>query len=144
MGASGVVYVMAGFWLMSYFLIERSQTLGNRAIRCIGFFLILLIPDAFSPVVSYRTHAIGFVLGWLAAIPHYFLIRTRLRAAEVLQIETDADIALDESVDTGNQRDGRNEFGENTQGRTGRQEFDSERDAHTKPDSAVIIPIKKC
>lgn len=147
MGASGVVYVMAGFWLMSYFLIERGQTLGNRAIRCVGFVLILLIPDAFSPVVSYRTHAIGFLLGWCAALPHYFARRQRLRAAEVLKIETDSDIPPDlsheEAIAAGNQPDGGDKLSEDAQRRTGREKLDSQRNAQAEPQAAVIMPIKK-
>ena len=83
-GASGAVYVMAGFWLAMYLGIERSQTVANRIIRCVGFTLILLIPEAFEPTVSYRTHAIGFLLGLAAAIPYFLGNRARFRAAEVV------------------------------------------------------------
>ncbi|MBI3557311.1 MAG: rhomboid family intramembrane serine protease [Deltaproteobacteria bacterium] len=83
-GASGAVYVMAGFWLAMYMGIERGHSVANRLIRCVGFTLILLIPEAFEPVVSYRTHAIGFGFGVLAAIPYYFWNRARFRMAEVV------------------------------------------------------------
>ncbi len=83
-GASGAVYVMAGFWLAMYFGIERSQSVANRIVRCVGFTLVLLIPEAFEPVVSYRTHAFGFGLGLLGALPYFWSNRARFRMAEVV------------------------------------------------------------
>jgi len=62
-GASGLVYLMSGIWLVLYFLIDRRYSVPNRLLRTTGFSLLLLIPTSYSPGVSYRTHGIGFFVG---------------------------------------------------------------------------------
>jgi rhomboid protease GluP len=83
LGASGMVYWMAAFWLASYFLIERKLSWGRRLVNCAGFTLILLVPETFEPAVSYRAHAVGFVLGLLFGVAHFLFRRREFRAAEV-------------------------------------------------------------
>jgi rhomboid protease GluP len=70
LGASGLVYLLAGFWFAMYVLIERHRPLLARMIRVIGVALAVLFPTTFEPEVSYRTHFIGFVVGILVAIPY--------------------------------------------------------------------------
>ncbi|HEY7161555.1 MAG TPA: rhomboid family intramembrane serine protease, partial [Acidobacteriota bacterium] len=90
-GASGVVYCMAGFWLTLFVLIERRYSIANRLMRSIGFFLIVFVPSTFEPTVSYRAHAIGFVLGILSAIMYFVINRKIIREAETFELEeTDA------------------------------------------------------
>ncbi len=87
LGASGVVYQMAGFWLTLYVGLERRHAPGRRLLRAAGFLLVVLVPTSFSPEISYRTHAIGFGVGVLAATLYFAVHKTRLRRAEV--VETD-------------------------------------------------------
>ena len=89
-GASGVVYLMAGFWLAMYVLIERSLSVGHRLLRAVGFSLILLVPEVFDPSVSYLAHAIGFEIGFAAAIPIFFARRSWFRSFDVIATENDA------------------------------------------------------
>lgn len=86
-GASGVVYCMAGFWLTLFVLIERRYSIANRLMRSIGFFLIVFVPSAFDPSVSYRSHAIGFVCGILSAALYFVKNRKRLREADIFELE---------------------------------------------------------
>ena len=86
-GASGVVYCMAGFWLTLFVLIERRYSIANRLMRSIGFFLIVFVPSAFDPSVSYRAHAIGFVCGILSAGLYFIKNRKRLREADIFELE---------------------------------------------------------
>jgi rhomboid protease GluP len=86
-GASGVVYCMAGFWLTLYVLIERRYSIANRLMRSIGFFLIVFVPSTFEPSVSYRAHAIGFVFGILAAVLYFLKNQRRIREAESFELE---------------------------------------------------------
>jgi rhomboid protease GluP len=86
-GASGLVYCLAGFWLTMYLFIERRYSFGARLLRCIGFALVMLFPTAFEPAVSYRTHAIGFAAGIVAANVYFRKYRMRFREAEVYQLE---------------------------------------------------------
>jgi len=81
-GASGVVYQMAGFWLTCYILIERSRSVNRRILHVVGISLILLIPTAASPEVSYRSHLIGFLLGAAAGLAYFFMKRDWLRSRE--------------------------------------------------------------
>jgi rhomboid protease GluP len=84
-GASGVVYCMAGFWLMLYVLIERRFSIGKRVVRSVGFALVVFVPTAFEPSVSYRAHAIGFFLGVLSALFYYRRQREIFNQAEVVE-----------------------------------------------------------
>ncbi len=86
-GASGVVYWMFGFWLSVYLLIERRLGLGKRIVRALGFSIIVLIPTALKPEVSYRTHAIGFGLGVAFGLIYFAARKSTLRAAERVEME---------------------------------------------------------
>lgn len=81
-GASGLVYWMAGFWLTMFLLIERRYSVFNRILRSLGFALITLVPTSFDPSVSYRAHAIGFGLGILFAAIYFLRKKKFFREAE--------------------------------------------------------------
>lgn len=83
MGASGVVYILAGLWLSSYFFIERQHSIGHRLLRLTGFSLVMLLPATLTPGVSYRTHAIGAAVGVVFGIVHFLVRKPAIRAAEV-------------------------------------------------------------
>ncbi len=95
LGASGVVYLMAGFWFTSYVFIERSRSVNKRILHVMGVSLILLIPSAVSPEVSYSSHMIGFAAGVASGLVYYFRNRERLRAREVRVPEHDEDLPPD-------------------------------------------------
>lgn len=82
LGASGTVYLMAGFWFTSYICIERSRSISRRIVHVLGISMILLIPSAVSPKVSYSSHIIGFLVGLAAGLVYYFLNKQRLLARE--------------------------------------------------------------
>ena len=86
-GASGVIYLMAAFWLTLYVCLERRHSVGKRIIRATGFLLIVLIPTGYNPQTSYRTHAIGFGFGVLVAIFYFLLNKRRLHRAEEVEID---------------------------------------------------------
>lgn len=69
-GASGLVYVLAGFWFTMFVLIDSPRPLWIRFMRATGVSLVILFPTTFEPEVSYRTHAIGFIIGILFALPY--------------------------------------------------------------------------
>jgi membrane associated rhomboid family serine protease len=87
LGASGVVYLMAGFWLTSYLFIERRLGIGKRRLRAIGFGLIVLVPTVWEPSVSYRTHGIGFGVGVLFAVAYFSQKKDELRKAERVEMD---------------------------------------------------------
>lgn len=86
LGASGVVYLMAAFWLTLYVCLERRYSIGKRILRAMGFLLIVLIPTSYSPQTSYRTHAIGFGIGVLIAVVYFLANKNRFRFAEEVEI----------------------------------------------------------
>ena len=86
-GASGMVYLMAAFWLTMYLLLERRHPLGKRFLRALGVGLVVLMPGAFDNSISYRTHWIGAVTGLLAALVFFRLFRALFRTAEVSEAE---------------------------------------------------------
>jgi rhomboid protease GluP len=86
-GASGLVYLMAGFWLVMYVFIERRFSIKKRLTRSVGVGLIVLMPTAFQPSVSYRTHAIGFLMGVAAGIACFLLRKPAIREAEVVEFD---------------------------------------------------------
>ena len=86
-GASGLVYLMAGFWLVMYVLIERRLPLRKRLLRSVGVGLVVFMPTALQPFVSYRTHAIGFAVGITAAIICFMIGKSSIRSAEIMEME---------------------------------------------------------
>jgi membrane associated rhomboid family serine protease len=78
---------MAGFWLALYLMVERRSRLGRRLVRAVGFGAIVLVPTAFDPTVSYRTHFIGLVVGIALALAYFAKHKQRLRAAERVAYE---------------------------------------------------------
>ena len=86
-GASGAVYLMAAFWLMTYVLVERTHRLKRRVLVAIGIALIVLVPSNLAPQVSYRTHAIGCALGLIVALGYFQARKDQIRALETFQIE---------------------------------------------------------
>ena len=86
-GASGLVYWMAGFWLCMYLLVERSVGLGKRVLRAVCLALLVLVPTTFQANVSYRTHAIGLALGAVSALVYFQRNREFIRTAEVVEEE---------------------------------------------------------
>jgi len=86
-GASGVVYLMAGFWLTLYVLVQRTRSLSKRLILAIGIGLVVLVPTNLSPEVSYRTHLIGFAIGVMSAIGYFQARKERIRSLETIEIE---------------------------------------------------------
>jgi rhomboid protease GluP len=86
-GASGLVYWMAGFWLSMYLLVERSVGPGKRALRVGCVALLVLLPSSFQANVSFRTHAFGLGLGVVSALVYFRRNRESIRAAEVVELE---------------------------------------------------------
>ena len=90
-GASGLVYLMAGFWLTLYLFIERRYPFGKRLFRAIGFALLVLAPASYQAEVSYRAHAIGFLVGVSVGATYFAIQKRTLRRAEVLELDEDWD-----------------------------------------------------
>jgi rhomboid protease GluP len=91
LGASGLVYWMAGFWLSMYLLVERSVGPGKRVLRVVCLALLVLLPSTFEANVSYRSHAIGLGLGVLSALVYFQRNRESIRTAEVVEPEESLD-----------------------------------------------------
>jgi rhomboid protease GluP len=85
-GASGVVYWMAGFWITLYGFVERSHSVAIRLLRMMGVALILLVPQEFQIHVSYLAHAVGFALGVFAGSVYFVLSRKEIRKADEWEI----------------------------------------------------------
>ncbi len=86
-GASGLVYWMAGFWLSMYLLVDRSLALGKRIMRAVVIALLVLFPTTLQENVGYRVHAIGFGLGVASAFVYFQRNRAFIRATEVVEME---------------------------------------------------------
>ncbi len=95
MGASGLIYVMAGFWLVLYLFVDRRYSLGQRLFRASGFSLIFLVPTSYKAGISYRTHGIGFALGILFGAIYFLIARNRLRSFDRIAPDEDDDQNLD-------------------------------------------------
>ena len=81
-GASGLLYLLAGAWLTLYVLVERRLTVPRRLLRAVGVFLVVLVPTSIEPEVSYRAHAIGFFFGICLALAYFLARRDTIRGAE--------------------------------------------------------------
>lgn len=87
LGASGVVYVLAGMWFSLYLGIERRFGPGKRLLRSTGVMLVVLFPTTFEPTTSYRAHAIGFAVGVLGGFIYWFINRHYFSQFEVIKVE---------------------------------------------------------
>lgn len=86
-GASGLVYWMAGFWLSMYLAVERTLSPGKRVLRAVGIALVILLPTTFDEHVGYRVHAIGFGLGTISAFVYFRMHRQAIRGAEAVEVD---------------------------------------------------------
>ena len=62
-GASGMIYGMIALWLVLYLRFDKERRPPVRAMRAVGFALLLLFPTTYEPQVSYLAHASGFAAG---------------------------------------------------------------------------------
>jgi rhomboid protease GluP len=92
LGSSGVVYLMAGFWLTMYILVERRITIGRRLLHGLGVGLIVLMPSAFQANVSYRTHAFGLAIGIVSAIVYFLSSKHAIREDEEIEYREEDDL----------------------------------------------------
>ena len=83
LGASGLVYLLGGFWLSLYFFIQRQHKWPNRLLRVTGIGIMIFLPSTFVPTTSYRSHAIGFAIGILIGTLYFFNNRKKIRSYEV-------------------------------------------------------------
>ena len=86
LGASGLVYILGGFWLTLYPLVQRQYSVGSRLLRVIGIALVIFLPSTFVPTTSYRAHAIGFSVGVLMGLWYFRKHREQIRAFETYKI----------------------------------------------------------
>ncbi len=82
LGASGLVYLLGGFWLILYMFIQKQHSLSKRIVRTIGMALMVFFPTSFEATTSYRTHFIGFLLGCLWGLIYYFLNKKWIKKEE--------------------------------------------------------------
>lgn len=81
-GASGMLYLLAGAWLTLYVLVERRLSVPKRLVRVIGFFLVVLVPTSIRPEVSYRAHFIGLFFGICLGLAYFLARRDAIRQGE--------------------------------------------------------------
>lgn len=86
LGASGLVYILGGFWLTLYPLVQRQYSVGSRLLRVTGIALVIFLPSTFVPTTSYRAHAIGFAVGVLMGLWYFRKHKDQIRAFETYKI----------------------------------------------------------
>lgn len=73
-GASGIVFAMAGLHTSLYLLLETRYRLPTRLLRVAGVLVVLLFPHEYSPTTSYMAHGVGLgvgIISGLIAAPHF-------------------------------------------------------------------------
>ena len=83
LGASGVVYLMAGAWATLFVFIERKAHPLKRVMAAIGVSTMLFFPTRYEPEISYLAHGLGFLAGIMTALTYFFFAKDKIRAAEV-------------------------------------------------------------
>lgn len=81
-GASGWVYLLGGTWLSLYILIDKNSSFFKRIFKGIAVGLIIFFPQSYLPEVSYRTHAIGFLVGIFTGLFYYIIKRKEILSFE--------------------------------------------------------------
>ena len=82
-GASGLVYVLAGFWLTMFWLVQRQHLWHRRLLRIVGVAAVILLPSTFEPNTSYLAHGIGFAVGVAYSGLYFFMNKEIIRSHEV-------------------------------------------------------------
>ncbi len=86
LGASGWVYLLGGFWLTLYLLIQRQYRFSRRLMRVFGIALMVFFPTSFEPTTSYRTHFIGFIVGVAMGLYFFYSNKKKILAYEEYKI----------------------------------------------------------
>jgi membrane associated rhomboid family serine protease len=68
LGASGMVYGMVAMWLVLYIRFDHKGWWVKRAMRSLGFALLVLFPQTYEANVSYTAHGAGFLIGGLVGL----------------------------------------------------------------------------
>ena len=85
LGISGLSYWAAGAWLTLFILIDTRKSLRRRISYAIFISGMLLVPEKFSPDISYINHFWGLLFGVLCGLAIYKRNRQVIRAAEIYQ-----------------------------------------------------------
>lgn len=94
-GISGVIYFMAGFWLILYIFVERRFTLSRRIINSTAIGLIFLFPEVLQTRVSYLAHGLGLGLGLIFGLAYFYFQKESIRSHERwIEVPPDPDIIL--------------------------------------------------
>ena len=86
LGASGLVYLLGGFWLSLYLFIQRQYTISSRIMRVLGIALMVFFPTSFEATTSYRTHFIGFIIGVAMGFFYFFKNKQSIQEYEVYKV----------------------------------------------------------
>ena len=82
LGASGLVYLLGGCWASLYVFLDTTISVWKRIFKAFGVSLIIFWPQTLMPEVSYRTHAIGFLIGIITGIVYFLIKRKYLKSFE--------------------------------------------------------------
>lgn len=96
-GISGIVYWLGAVYLTLYLLIENREKINRRIMKSIGIALILFFPTILKENVSYLSHALGFLFGFLSAISYYLINLKKIKSNEKYEYKIeydDDDLAL--------------------------------------------------
>jgi rhomboid protease GluP len=85
LGASGLVYLLGGFWLTLYLFIQRQYSISKRLVRVLGIALMIFFPTSFEQTTSYRTHFIGFLVGISMSVFYFLLNKQKIRSHELYE-----------------------------------------------------------
>ena len=86
LGASGWVYLLGGFWLSIYLMIQKQYSFSKRLLRVTGMSLMVFFPTSFEQTTSYRTHFIGFVIGVAIGFFYFYANRKKIKKSEQTQL----------------------------------------------------------
>ena len=82
LGASGWVYLLGGCWATLYVILDTRVSVSVRIFKSIAVSLIIFWPQTLVQEVSYRTHAIGYIIGLLTGVIYFLIKRKYLRSFE--------------------------------------------------------------
>lgn len=94
-GVSGVVYWMGASWITLSFLIDLREKLSRRIVKSLAITAILFVPETFRPEVSYLSHFLGTLTGFLSGCIFYFLNRKKIRDADRYEIIHEPEIIFE-------------------------------------------------
>lgn len=90
-GISGVVNWLGAVWLTLFYFIDLRESRRRRFALVLFITFLLYVPSTYKPEISYISHVVGYVLGFIFAVIYYGLNRQKFKNSEIFETHYEDD-----------------------------------------------------